>query len=271
MRVLQKKRGRCNNAKRCLNIIGVLGGERDEGASYLWVCCNSQRPSSDIFIWWAFKCYKNWSSRRHLTFAWPKKFSNLLMLIYTPATQPKAKNNPNFSSTLNGHKLSNKAQLLVVRSSLSMPAKRQTEMCVINNHQRAHQQRTLRQSRAEPTNYVVTCKQERSPSFWQFHSRVSNRIMWHATLAFSGCRPSYIVYIFSYQPILFCPFVYLTKHCPICCRLQPILFFFFWPFLRFVATHSLTFWDGFLIFLFCFGEFMLDYVHMDFLECISGV
>jgi len=69
--------------------------------------------------------------------------------------------NPNFSSTLNGHKLSNKAQLLVVRSSLSMPAKRQTEMCVINNHQRAHQQRTLRQSRAEPTNYVVTCKGER--------------------------------------------------------------------------------------------------------------
>jgi len=107
--------------------------------------------------------------------------------------------NPNFSSTLNGHKLSNKAQLLVVRSSLSMPAKRQTEMCVINNHQRAHQQRTLRQSRAEPTNYVVTCKRgKRSPSFWQSHSRVSNRIMWHATLAFSGCRPSYVYGIIWY-------------------------------------------------------------------------
>jgi len=32
MRVLQKKRGRCNNAKRCLNIIGVLflGGKTRE-------------------------------------------------------------------------------------------------------------------------------------------------------------------------------------------------------------------------------------------------
>lgn len=34
-----------------------------------------------------------------------------------------AEKTPNFSPTLNGHKLSNKAQLLVVRSSLSMPTK----------------------------------------------------------------------------------------------------------------------------------------------------